>query len=319
MIMTYRVLVATRSFGSTSQKPWDVLIEAGCEAVKADMKGEINEDRLIDLLKDIDGAVVGVVPMTARVLEASPRLKVVSMHGVGVDHIDLQAAGRQGVVVANCPGANDQAVADLAIGLMIAVARQIPSADRALRQEQWGRYSGSELWNKTLGLIGYGRIGRGVAKRALGFDMNLIVCDPYILPDQIGFPGVQLTDLEEVIASADFLSLHAALTDETRGIIGEPQLRSMKPTAFLINTARGGLVDEAALYLALSQKWIAGAALDVFVNEPPLGSPLLGLENLVLTPHIGAHTQEAIERMGIMAAQNVVQTLQGGQPVHRVR
>lgn len=318
MIMTSRVLVATRSFGSTSQKPWDVLAEAGCEVVKSDMKGEINEDRLIDLLKDIDGAVVGVVPMTARVLEASPRLKVVSMHGVGVDHIDLQAAARQGVVVANCPGANDQAVADLAIGLMIAVARQIPSADLALRQEQWGRYSGSELWNKTLGLIGYGRIGRGVAKRALGFDMNVIVYDPYILPEQIGLPGVQLIDLEEVITSADFLSLHAALTPETRGMFGEAQFHSMKSTAFFINTARGGLVDEAALYQALSQKWIAGAALDVFVDEPPLGSSLLGLENIVVTPHIGAHTQEAIERMGVMAAQNVVQMLQGGQPLHRV-
>ena len=316
--MTHRVLVATRSFGSTSQKPWDVLTEAGCDVKKADMKGEISEERLIDLLRDIDGAVVGVVPMTRHVLEASPRLKVVSMHGVGVDHIDLQAASQHGVVVANCPGANDQAVADLAIGLMIAVARQIPCADQALRREEWGRYSGSELWNRTLGLIGYGRIGRGVAKRALGFDMNVIVYDPYILPEQVGLPGVQLSGLEEVITSADFLSLHAALTDETRQIIGESQLRSMKPTAFLINTARGGLVDEAALYLALSQKWIAGAALDVFVNEPPLGSPLLGLENLVVTPHVGAHTQEAIERMGVMAAQNVVQTLQGGQPLHRV-
>jgi D-3-phosphoglycerate dehydrogenase len=201
---------------------------------------------------------------------------------------------------------------------MIAVARQIPCADQALRQEQWGRYSGSELWNKTLGLVGYGRIGRGVAKRALGFDMKVIVYDPYILPEQVGLPGVQLTRLEEVIASADFLSLHAALTNETRQIIGESQLRSMKPTAYLINTARGGLVDEEALYQALSQKWIAGAALDVFVSEPPLGSQLLRLENVVVTPHVGAHTQEAIERMGVMAALNVVQTLQGGQPLNRV-
>ncbi len=245
--MTHRVLIATRSFGSTSQKPWDVLAEAGCEVTKADMKGDFTEKRMIDLLGDIDGAVVGVVPMTAHVLVASPRLKVVSMHGVGVDHIDLQAAARQGVVVANCPGANDQAVADLAIGLMIAIARQIPSADQALRQEQWGRYSGSELWQKTLGLIGYGRIGRGVAKRALGFDMKVIVYDPYISAEQIGFQGVHLTGLEEVVTSADFLSLHAALTAETRGIIGESRLRSMKPSAYLINTARGGLVDENAL------------------------------------------------------------------------
>ena len=314
----YRVLVATRSFGSTSSKPWDVLAEAGCEVVKADMKGEMSEERLIELLADIDGAIVGVVPVTARVLESAPRLKVISMHGVGVDHVDLPAAAKLGIVIANCPGANDQAVADLAIGLMIAIARQIPIADLALRQEKWGRYTGSELWNKRLGLVGYGRIGRGVAKRALGFDMDVLVFDPYVPADQAGLPGVRFTSLEEVITSADFLSLHAALTNETRSMIGEAQLRNMKPSAFLVNTARGGLVDEAALYQALSQKWIAGAALDVFIEEPPAGSPLLGLENLVVTPHIGAHTQEAIERMGVMAAQNVVLTLQSGQPLHRV-
>lgn len=317
--MNYRVLVATRSFGSTSSKPWDVLTEAEVEVVKADMQGEITEARMIEMLQDIDGAIVGVVPMTARVLEKSPRLKVVSMHGVGVDHIDLEAASRLGIVIANCPGANDQAVADLAIGLMIAIARQIPRADRSLRQQQWGRHSGSELWGKTLGLIGYGRIGRGVAKRALGFDMQILVYDPYVLPEQVEFSEVKLTSFEEVIQSADFISLHAALTPETRAMIGESQLKLMKPSAYLINTARGGLVDETALYQALRDRRIAGAALDVFVDEPPLDSPLLQLENVVVTPHIGAHTQEAIERMGVMAAQNVILTLQGGQPLNRVR
>jgi D-3-phosphoglycerate dehydrogenase len=317
--MSFKVLVATRSFGSTSSKPWDVLTEAGVEVVKADMQGEVTEERMIELLQDIDGAVVGVVPMTSRVMEKSPRLKVVSMHGVGVDHIDLDAASRLGIVVANCPGANDQAVADLAIGLMIAIARQIPTVDRSLRQQQWGRHNGSELWGKTLGLIGYGRIGRGVAKRALGFDMYILVYDPYIQPDQVGYSEVKLTSFEEVIRSADFVSLHAALTSETRAMIGEPQLAAMKPSAYLVNTARGGLVDEVALLQALRDKVIAGAALDVFVDEPPLGSPLLQLENVVVTPHIGAHTQEAIERMGVMAAQNVVLTLQGHQPLNRVR
>jgi len=317
--MPFKVLVATRSFGSTSQKPWDVLIDAGVEVVEADMKVEMSEDRLIELLSGVDGAVVGVVPMTARVMQSSPKLKVISMHGVGVDHIDLEAAASLGIVVANCPGANDQAVADLAIGLMIAAARQIPMADHSLRNRQWGRYSGSELWKKNMGLVGFGRIGRGVAKRALGFDMQVLVYDPYIQIDQLDLPGVKLSSLEEVIRSADFLSLHAALTEETRSMIGEDQFRAMKPTAYLINTARGGLIDETALYNALTEKQIAGAALDVFAEEPPWGSPLLDLDNLLLTPHIGAHTQEAIERMGIMAAQNIVLTLQGGQPLHRVR
>ncbi len=316
--MVQRVLVATRSFGSTSSKPWDVLSEAGCEVVKADMTIEMTEARLIELLKDVDGAIIGVVPMTAHVMENAPRLKVVSMHGVGVDHVDLSAAARLGIVVANCPGTNDQAVADLTIGLMIAIARKIPQVDRLVRQGGWGHHSGSELWSKTLGLIGMGRIGRGVAKRALGFDMKVLVYDPYVKQEQIDLVGVRLTTLEEVLREADFLSLHAVCNDETRNMLNIDQFKKMKSSAYLVNTARGGLIDESALYQALTAGIIAGAALDVFVEEPPAGSLLLALENVVLTPHIGAHTKEAIERMGVLAAKNVVQTLQGGQPIYRV-
>jgi D-3-phosphoglycerate dehydrogenase len=316
--MTYKVLIATRSFGSTSQKPWDVLTEAGYELLQADMSQKMTEDRLIELLVDVDGAIVGVVPLTARVLQEAARLKVVSAHGVGVDYIDLEAAARRGVMVANCPGTNDQAVADLAIGLMIAIARKIPAVDGDLRQGKWGRHSGSELWNKTLGLIGLGRIGRGVAKRALGFDMKVLGYDPYVSQQTLGSLDVTLTSFDELIAAADFLSLHASLNDETRNMIGAAQLQAMKPGAYLINTSRGGLVDEGALYQALTGGQIAGAAMDTFVNEPPLGSPLLELDNVVLTPHIGAHTKEAIERVGVMAARNVVQALQTGEPVCRV-
>lgn len=316
--MTFRVLIATRSFGSTSPKPWAVLEEAGVEIVKADMSIEMTEDHLIELLQGIDGAVVGVVPLTARVMENNPQLKVVSMHGVGVDHVDLKAASRQGIIISNCPGANDQAVADLAIGLMLSVARQIPLADKDLRSKKWGRYTGVELWTKTLGLVGFGRIGRGVAKRAIGFDMPIIVYDPYIRQEQVTLPGVTLTTLEDVLTQSDIISLHAALTEETRHMIGEAQLRSMKPSAFLINTARGGLIEETALCRALIEKWIAGAAVDVYVDEPPWGSPLLEAPNLITTPHIGAHTREAIERMGTIAAQNVVKALFEGEPLYRV-
>jgi len=313
-----KILIATRSFGSTSPRPFEVLAEAGFETVRADMSLEMDEDRLIHLLEGVSGAIVGVVPMTARVMENAPDLKVVSMHGVGVDHIDLDAASRQGIVIANCPGANDQAVAELTIGLMIAVARNLSNVDHQLRQGSWGRYQGSELWNKTLGLVGFGRIGRGVAKRARGFDMQVLVYDPYITAEQIEMDHIELTQLENVITMADFLSLHSPLTPETKHIIGKAELRQMKKSAYLINTARGGLVDEEALYTALIEKHIAGAALDVFADEPPTNSPLLKLDNLVVTPHIGAHTNEAIERMGVMAAQNVVRVLQGRQPHNRV-
>jgi len=317
--MAYKVLIATRSFGSTSQKPWDVLAKAGCEVSKADMTQKMTEERLIDLLKGMDAVIVGVVPMTARVFENAPDLKVVGAHGVGVDHIDLDAAARLGITVTNCPGANDPSVADLTIGLMIAVARSIPRVEQELRQGGWGRYRGAELWKKTLGLIGLGRIGRGVAKRALGFDMEVIVHDPYVDRDQTRLANVKFDSFENVIKQADFLSLHAPLNDETRNMIGPDQLAAMKPSAYLINTARGGLVDEQALFKALTEKQIAGAAFDVFLEEPPGNNPLLELDNMIATPHIGAHTQESIERMGVMAAQNVVAALQGSQPPNRVR
>lgn len=315
--MSHKILVATRSFGSTSSKPWDVLNRAGCEIVKADMSQKITEDRLIELLEDVAGAIIGVVPMTAHVMEHSPRLKVVSMHGVGVDHIALDAAAQRGVVIANCQGTNDQSVADLTIGLMISIARDIPSVDRAVRGGGWGAHAGSELWNKTLGLVGLGRIGRGVAKRALGFDMKVIAYDPYVQAESVE-KGVSMSSLDEVLKEADFVSLHATLSEETHHVIGVTQLQIMKPTAYLINTSRGALVDEKALYSALKEKKIAGAALDVFDIEPPKDSPLMQLENIVVTPHIGAHTRESIERVGVMSAENVLWTLQGGQPHYRV-
>ena len=316
--MPFKVLVATRSFGSTSDAPWDVLHNSGCELVKADMSQEMSEDRLIRLLEGVDGAIIGVVPMTSYVMENAPTLKVISMHGVGTDHIDLEAAARLGIVIANCPGTNDQAVADLTIGLMIAIARNIPSVDNELRAGTWGRQKGSELWKKTLGMIGFGRIGSAVAKRAIGFDMRVLVYDPYVEPQYVIEIGASVAPLEDMLVESDYLSLHAALTPETKKMIGTPQFERMKPSAFLINTARGGLVDEDALHDALISGKIAGAAMDVFVEEPLRSSPLLELKNVVLTPHIGAHTVEAIDRMGVMAARNVVRTLQGGQPISRV-
>lgn len=317
--MTPKVLIATRSFGSTSPRPLEILHQAGCDLVKADMSLEMTEERLIELLKGVAAAIIGVVPLTAHVLENAPDLKVVSAHGVGVDHIDLDAAAGLGITIANCPGANAASVADLTIGLMVGVARNIPGVERQLRQGGWGRHHGSELFQKTLGIIGLGHIGSGVAKRALGFDMTVLAHDPYVsrVPRQL--PELQLVAFENVIRRADFVSLHVPLNDDTRNIIGSAQLAAMKPGAYLINTARGGLVDEQALFDALDTRKIAGAAIDCFANEPPVGSPLLGLDNIVMTPHIGAHTQESIERMGVMAAQNVINVLNGQEPLNRVR
>lgn len=315
--MSYKILVATRSFGSTSSKPWDVLNDAGCEIVKADMSQKMTEERLIELLQGVDGAIIGVVPMTANVIEQSPSLKAVSMHGVGVDHIDLTAAAQKGIVIANCQGVNDQSVADLTIGLMVSIARDLPSVDRKVREGGWGAHAGSELWKKTIGLVGIGRIGRGVAKRALGFDMKVLAYDPYVDSDDLE-QEISLVSFDEILQESDYISLHAALTDETHHMIGEAQLQAMKPTAYLVNTSRGALVDESALFEALTKKQIAGAALDAYEVEPPRDSPLLELENIVVTTHIGAHTRESIERVGVMAAENVLHTLEGSQPHFRV-
>jgi len=317
--MTPKVLIATRSFGSTSPEPGEILHKGGCDLVNADMSLEMTEERLIDLLKGVAAAIVGVVPMTAYVLENAPDLKVVSAHGVGVDHIDLDAAARLGITIANCPGANAASVSDLTIGLMIAIARNIPGVERKLRQGGWGRHQGSELFQKTLGIIGLGHIGSGVAKRAMGFDMKVLVDDPYVHSVPKELPEIQLVSIENLIRRADFVSLHAPLNDDTRNIIGPAELAAMKPGAYLINTARGGLVDEQALFNALSTGKIAGAAFDCFVEEPLTGSPLLDLDNFVGTPHIGAHTQESIERVGVVAAQNVINSLKGQEPLYRVR
>ena len=283
------------------------------------MSLEMTEERLIDLLKGVAAAIVGVVPMTAYVLENAPDLKVVSAHGVGVDHIDLDAAARRGITIANCPGANAASVSDLTIGLMIAIARNIPGVERKLRQGGWGRHQGSELFQKTLGIIGLGHIGSGVAKRAMGFDMKVLVHDPYVHSVPKELPEIQLVPFENIIRRADFVSLHAPLNDDTRNIIGPAELAAMKPGAYLINTAHGGLVDEQALFNALNTGKIAGAAFDCFVDEPLTGSPLLGLDNIVVTPHIGAHTKESIERVGVVAAQNVINSLKGQEPLYRVQ
>jgi D-3-phosphoglycerate dehydrogenase len=240
------------------------------------------------------------------------------MHGVGVDHIDLEAARRHGVVVANCPGANSHAVADLAIGLMIDLARSICAVNGEVHNRVWRSRQGVELWGKTLGLVGLGMIGQGVARRARGFDMRVLAFDPYAGPGVAERLGVQMVALDELLAASDFVSLHAPLTPETHHLIGAAQLALMPPHAYLVNTARGGLMDEAALAEALAQGRLAGAALDAFAAEPPWGSALLDLPNVVATPHIGAHTRESIERVGVLAVRNVVNVLEGKEPLHRV-
>lgn len=309
--MAHRVLIATRTFGSTSTAPWDILAAAGCECVRLDIT-TASDAELSAALGGVDAAIVGSRPITASMIEASEHLKVIAMHGVGVDHIDRATARAKGIVVANAPGANANSVADLALGLMLAIARRIPQQSLELQRCRWRSSVGTELWRKTLGIVGLGQVGRGVAQRARGFEMTILGFDPYLPQTAFEEAGVRPVGLDELLASSDVVSLHAPATPETRNLISGERLALMKPTAFLINTARGDLVDESALYVALTTGVIAGAGLDTHAHEPPLDDCLVTLPNVVATPHIGAHTEEAVTRASVMAAQNVVAVLGGG-------
>jgi len=249
----------------------------------------------------------------AEVLAVAPNLKVVARAGVGLDNVDIKAATAAGVMVVNAPTSNIISAAELTCGHILSLARHIPAAHAALADGKWKRsaYTGTELYEKTIGIIGLGRIGALIAERMKAFGTKVVAYDPYVTSARAQQLGVQLLSLDELIETADFITIHMPKTPETTGMIGKAQLAAMKPTAYVINVARGGLIDEDALYEALSNNVIAGAGLDVFVSEPPTGSPLLGLPNVITTPHLGASTDEAQEKAGVSVAKSVRLALSG--------
>ncbi len=254
--------------------------------------------------------------VTAEVLAAAPRLLVVARAGVGVDNIDVAAATAAGTVVAFAPAANAVSVAELAIGLMLSLARHLPQANADTRAGGWNRlhYMGTELAGKTLGLVGFGRIGRLTAARARAFDMRILAADALLTPDAEALvgTGAQLVSVEQLLTEADFVSLHVPLTPATRGLLGAAQLARMKPSAVLVNTSRGEVVDEAALAAALEAGRLRGAALDVREREPPTVGRLERLPNVILTPHVGAFTDEAQRRVVDAVCRDVRAVLDGG-------
>jgi D-3-phosphoglycerate dehydrogenase len=253
--------------------------------------------------------------VTRELLALAPGLKAVGRAGVGIDNVDVPAATESGVAVFNAPGGNTIAAAELTMALLISAARKIPAAEASLREGEWRRsdFQGVELKGKTLALIGAGRIGGEVAVRCRAFGMSVVVYDPYIDTNRADDLGAELVDLETALETADFISVHVTLSDETRGMIDAAALTRMKPTAFVVNASRGGVVDEAALAKALENGVIAGAALDVFETEPlPEDSPLRQAPNLVLTPHLGASTTEAQEGVATEVAQKIRTLLESG-------
>ncbi len=299
-----------------------ILVTDGLDpkAVAALRKGhevDVRELDLKGLLEAIPGYQALIVrsrtKVTKEVLTRGTQLKVVARAGVGVDNIDVEAATARRIVVVNAPTASTVSVAELAIGHMISLLRHLPEADRSVKAGKWekSKLEGRELFGKQLGLVGSGRIGAEVARRAQAFGMRVIAYDPYLsLPTAQGL-GIRLVDKGTVFREADVLSIHAALTEETRGLIGAAEFATMKRDAILVNCARGEIVNETALLDALRSGTIAGAALDVFSKEPPAGSPLLTAPNIVLTPHVGASTVEGQARAGAIVAEQVLKVLDG--------
>ncbi len=272
-------------------------------------------DGLPAALKDADALVVrSAVQVDDALMEYAPKLRVIGRAGVGVDNIDAEAATRRGIVVMNTPGANAVAVAELTIGLMIALARKVPAANATMHAGKWEKKSlqGAELRGKTLSILGLGRVGQEVAKRARGFGMEIIGSDPFVSAAVARENGILLVPVEELFAKADYLTLHVGLTPQTNGILNAKTLASMKKGVRIINCARGELVEDAALVSALKSGQVAGAALDVFTVEPPKESPYFGLDNVILTPHIAGSTAEAQEAVGVQIAMQVREYLKLG-------
>ncbi|AEH51078.1 D-isomer specific 2-hydroxyacid dehydrogenase NAD-binding protein [Pseudothermotoga thermarum DSM 5069] len=306
---------------NTAKSPKEYLEKNGIELIWNPVGRPLKEEELIAELSKVlpvHGIIVGVDPITRKVIESLPDLKIIAKHGVGVDNIDLVAVKERGVIVTNAPGSNSESVADLTWALILAAARQIPKADRVTRQGRWDRLVGYEIYGKTIGIIGTGQIGLAVARRARGFNMKILAYDKFPNEKAAKEIGITYVSLEQLLKEADIITVHVPLTDETRGLIGRNEFEFMKRTAIFINTSRGEIVDEEALYEALKSNRIWAAGLDVYSKEPPIGNPLLELENVVLTPHLGAYTVEANLKMGMAAAKSIVQTFKGEDPENRV-
>ena len=315
--MIWNVLVTASplvdAVGATAR---DLLGNGGFSLVHPPRYGPLPEAEILACLEGIDAVYASVDRYTAAVLQSpqAARLKVISRWGVGYDSIDIAAATEAGIVVAYTPGLLNEAVADYAMALLLGVARRIHEGHASMRAGRWEPAWGHDIAGQTLGLVGCGRIGQAVARRAAGFGMTILAHDPVPQPEAEA-AGVRFVSLGELLERSDFVSLHAALTPATRGLIGEAELRRMKPSAYLVNTARGAVIDESALVRALQERWIAGAAIDAFVTEPlPSGHPLATAPNLLLTPHQASFGAETGRRVSEAAARALVDARAGRRP-----
>ena len=286
-----KVLVTPRSFGKSNPDLFSQLEALGFEVVKNDTGAILSEDAICDKIADCEAVILGVDPFNKRVVDSAKKLRAIARYGVGLDNVDLEACKARGIKVTRTVGANSNAVADYAFGLMLAVARKIPAIDAKCRAKDW---------SKNTGIIGLGAVGKCVARRAAGFGMTILAADPYFDEDFAKSLGIVRATPDEIFAKADFVTLHTLLTEETKGLVNAERIALMKKTAILVNTARGGLVDEAALLKALQEKRIYGAGLDVFESEPPADPAWYALDNLVMGSHTSSSTVGTTNLMGQM-------------------
>lgn len=314
-----RVLVTPTSYGKSDPKLRHDLESQVGEVVYNKSGKPLKAAELLATIAGVDGYIAGLDEINREVIRAAKRLKVIARYGVGVDNVDRQAAREAGIVVTNTPGANSKAVAELTVGLILSLARSIPQASQETKAGGWPRLNGLSLEGKTVGLYGLGAVGKQVARRLSGFDCLTLAYD--VAPDTAFAESnhVRLVGRDELIRASDFLSLHCPLLPDTAGMVNEEFLRRMKPGSFLINTARGELVDDAALREAVESGHLRGAAMDVYSKEPPgRDHPLMGLPQIVATPHIGSHSDGATNAMGRMALDDCLAVLQGKKPAHPV-
>ena len=316
----FAVLVEARPFSVLDSAPMEKLKASGIHV--DDLRGSgIKDKNFIKALKQADALLCGNdLQVDDDLLDRAPKVKAIAKLGVGLDTVDVEAASRRGVVVFHTPGANNQAVADHTFALILSLARKIRYCDQSLREKRWEhtKIIGVEIWRKTIGIIGLGAIGRCVALRAKGFQMKIVACDPYWPAEFAAEQKIEKLSLDELLKVSDIVTIHAPLTPENKELINAKTLGLMKPAAILINAARGGIVSETDLHQALKAGQIAGAGLDVFEQEPPDDSPLLELENVVLTPHTAAFTHEAMNTMSMGVVDQLIDYYHGKKPVHLV-
>jgi len=308
-----KILVTPRSFAKYSKAPIELIENAGFTFVRNPIGQILNKEQMIECIRGCDGVIVGVDPLDRDVLDAAPTLRAIAKYGVGTDNIDLTCTAERGISVSLTAGANANAVADFTFAMMLTLARDLIQIDRNCRQRDWRKTIGFDVYGKTLGIIGLGSIGKNVARRARGFDMNIFAYD--VLWD-VSFAtenGIQRSTIQDICRTCEFITLHLPLNEQTNNIIGRNELALMKRTAILINTSRGGIIDEYALLDALTARRIRGAGVDTFCSEPPVEAQWYLLDNLVMGNHAGAATVGAAETMSLMAAQNILRDLMKSQ------